>query len=72
MTNPRRRASQDLAAYDEQLRRQHAADIAVALGAVDTGDDFDPYEFLGELADRIAEHTQTIASLSARLDELRS
>lgn len=63
--NPGRKTAADIAAATELARKRYAADIAVAFGGVDTGADFDPLEYLGNVAESITEHTEAIASLEA-------
>lgn len=62
--SPGRKTIADIAAATDFARKRYASDIAVDFGAVDTGDDFDPHEYLSQVAESITEHTDAIASLN--------
>lgn len=57
----------NLAEQQAWINRRNAANIAVAMGGVDTGDDWDPWGWLagwsGGVSDSITEHTEAIANL---------
>ena len=50
-TSGKRRTEADFIAEAAKINRGNASTIAVSMGAVDTGDDFDPYEWLAENAE---------------------
>lgn len=62
--HPGRKTFEDIAQSTAFARRRYASDIAVDFGAVDTGDDFDPHEYLSQVAESITENTEAIASLN--------
>ena len=59
---------QDLAERFGFIKKRNTSDIAVSLGAVDTGDDFDPFGWLSDwssgMALQLTEHTEAIATLN--------
>lgn len=63
----RRLTLEDIRQWQDVTRTRYAADIAVSAGAVDTGDDFDPFGWLADLfsgiSTSITENTAAIATL---------
>lgn len=64
---PAQKTVQALQDEAQRQRRSYAADIAVSMGAVDTGDDFDPYEYL---ADQASDNADAIDGLDTRVTSL--
>ena len=64
---PAKKTPQALQADAERQRKRYAADVAVSMGAVDTGEDFDPYAALSDIAegnaDAIGELDDRVTSL---------
>lgn len=64
---PAKKTFEELESQTQFFRRRYSADVAVGLGAVDDGDDFDPWAWLsdysGGIADSITAHTEAIANL---------
>jgi hypothetical protein len=65
---PGKKTYEEIARETEFARKRYTADVAVGLGAVDTGDDFDPWGWLsnwsGGIADQLTENTEAIANLA--------
>lgn len=65
---PAKKTVQALKEEAEFARRRYSADVAVGLGAVDTGDDFDPWDWLAGFSSGITtsltENTEAIANLA--------
>lgn len=64
---PAAKTVQALQEEAQYARKRYAADVAVSMGAVDTGDDFDPYEALADIADGNAD---AIDALDTRITSL--
>lgn len=64
---PAQKTVQALQEEAQRQRRSYAADIAVSMGAVDTGDDFDPYEWFAE---NVEGNTDAIDALDTRVTSL--
>ncbi|MCH9728377.1 MAG: hypothetical protein K0U84_01605 [Actinomycetia bacterium] len=64
---PAKKTVQALQEESEYARKRYAADVAVSMGAVDTGADFDPFAALADIAegnsDAIDDLDDRIASL---------
>lgn len=71
---PAKKTVQALQEEAERNRRRQVADVAVGLGAVDTGDDFDPWDWLsfwsGERITGEAETAADIIALDGRVTAL--
>lgn len=64
---PAQKTVQALQDEAQRQRRSYAADIAVSMGAVDTGEGFDPYEYL---ADQASNNADAIDGLDTRVTSL--
>lgn len=66
--SPKKLSWQNLTEQFGFIKKRYAADLTVAMGAVDTGDDFDPFGWLHDwshnLDATLTEHTEAIAQLS--------
>lgn len=68
-SKPKKRLTeQDLQDRNREINRRNAANLAVAHGAVDTGDDFDPWDWFSGwsngITTQLTENTEAIANLS--------
>lgn len=59
-----RLTEKDVADKWAYLNRRNAASIAVSMGTVDTGDDFDPYEALADIAQKNADAANLIDAVA--------
>lgn len=59
-TSPKRLTEKDIADKWAFLNRRNAAGIAVSMGAVDTGDDFDPYSALSDIAEDLDDRLEAL------------
>lgn len=57
---PAKKTVQALQEEAQYARKRYAADVAVSMGAVDTGDDFDPYQALSDIAQANADAIDAI------------
>lgn len=62
---PAKKTYEEVARDTEFARKRYTANVAVGLGAVDTGDDFDPLDWLSEFGSTVTENTEAIADLNA-------
>lgn len=62
---PSQKDWEELKKSTEFQRRRYVSDVAVSLGGVDTGDDFDPWGWLSGFGQVVTEHTEAIANLDS-------